>query len=145
MILQTYLLKFLPEKIFYDLLRWIAKVFYIRNQNKITYSPKSKRAHSKSLNELLNMILLEELLKKKNNTKDKNPDSQMEILRCSGNVANHCFFYFYLFKKKKKTREWVRWLIHENQWLFLLYKYGTWQTSGGNGQGSLKNRNHTVS
>lgn len=92
----------MPEKIFYDLLRWIAKVFSYKEPEQNYLFPESKRAHSKSLNELLNMILLEELLKKKT-TKNKNPDSQMEILRCSGNVANHCFFYFYLFLKKQEN------------------------------------------
>ena len=112
----------MPEKIFYDLLRWIAKVFSYKEPEQNYLFPESKRAHSKSLNELLNMILLEELLKKKTQKKQKPwfSDGNPQML---GQCCKSLFLLFLPFFKK--TREWVRWLIHENQWLFLLYKYGT--------------------
>lgn len=112
----------MPEKIFYDLLRWIAKVFSYKEPEQNYLFPESKRAHSKSLNELLNMILLEELLKKKTTQKTKTL-----ILRWKSSDARAMLqitvSFIFTFFKKKQENGWGD--SHENQWLFLLYKYGT--------------------
>lgn len=93
----------MPEKIFYDLLRWIAKVFSYKEPEQNYLFPESKRAHSKSLNELLNMILLEELLKKKTTQKTKTLILRWKSSDAWAMLQIIVSFIFTFFKKKQEN------------------------------------------
>ena len=67
--------------------------------------PERKTAHSKSLNELLNMILLEELLKKKKTQKTKTLILRWKSLDARVMLQITVSFIFTFVKKNKRMGE----------------------------------------